>query len=51
MRTGDYLRTMSKLSLPDYLEDVEVTLDTCVEINTVSVEYAKQQRLKPYIKR
>ena len=51
MRTGDYLRTMGKLSLPDRLEDVEVTLDTCAEINIVSVEYVKQRHLKPYIKR
>ena len=51
MRTGDYLRTMGKLSLLDCSEDVEVALDTCAEIDTVSVEYVKQRYLKPYIKR
>ena len=51
MRTGNYLRTMGKLSgLDDDLEDVEVALDTCAEVDTICVEFAKQQRLKPYIK-
>lgn len=51
MRTGDYLRTMGKLNVLDSdPEDVEIALDTCAEIDTVSVEFARQRRLKPYIK-
>ena len=51
MRTGDYLRIVGKLNVRDSdLEDVEIALDTCVEVDTVSVEFTRQQRLKPYIK-
>ena len=31
-------------------EDVEVALDTCAEVDTIGVEFAKQRRLKLYIK-
>ena len=42
MRTGDYLRTIGKLSvLEDELEDVEVALDTCAEVDTISVDFIK----------
>jgi hypothetical protein len=51
MRTGDYLRTTGKINvLGDKAEDVDIALDTCAEIDIVDVEYARQQRLKPYIK-
>ena len=51
MRTGDYLRTMGKLNVLDSKpEDVEIALDTCAEIDTVGVEFARQRGLKPYFK-
>jgi len=51
MRTGSYLRTMGKLNtLDDDPEDVEIALDTCVEVDTICIEFARQRRLKPYIK-
>jgi hypothetical protein len=51
MRTGDYLRTMGKINVSDSdPEEVEIALDTCAEVDIVGVKFAKQQRLKPYIK-
>jgi len=51
IRTGDYLRIVGKLNVRDSnLEDVEIALDTCAEVDIVSVEFTRQQRLKPYIK-
>jgi transposase InsO family protein len=51
MRTGDYLRTMGKINVSDSdPEEVEIALDTCAEVDIVGVEFAKQRRLKPYIK-
>jgi len=51
MRTGNYLRTMGKLGIPDNEpKDVEIALDTCAEVDTVGVDFAKQHGLKPYIK-
>jgi len=51
MRTGSYLRTMGKLNtLDDDPEDVEIALDTCAEVDTICIEFARQRRLKPYIK-
>ena len=51
IRTRSYLRTMSKLNtLDDDPEDVEIALDTCVEVDTIYIEFARQRRLKPYIK-
>jgi hypothetical protein len=40
---GEYLRTTGKLNvLESDPEDVEVALDTCAEIDTISVGFAKQ---------
>jgi len=51
MRIGDYLRTTGQLNVPgDDPEDVEIALDTCAEIDTISEEFARQRHLKPYIK-
>ena len=42
MRTGSYLRTMGKLNtLDDNPEDVEIALDTCVEVDTIYIEFAR----------
>ena len=49
MRVGSYLRTMGKLNALGDTEDVEIALDTCAEIDTICTEFAKRQRLKPYI--
>jgi RNase H-like domain found in reverse transcriptase/Reverse transcriptase (RNA-dependent DNA polymerase)/Integrase zinc binding domain/Chromo (CHRromatin Organisation MOdifier) domain/Integrase core domain len=51
MRTGDYLRTMGQLNVLDSEpENVEIALDTCAEIDTIDVKFARQRGLKPYIK-
>ena len=42
MRTGDYLRTMSKLSVLDSeLENVKVTLNTYAEVDTVGIDFIR----------
>ena len=42
IRTGDYLRTIDKLSVLDSnLEDVEIVLDTYAEIDTIGVDFVK----------
>ena len=41
---------MGKLSALGDTMDVEVALDTCVEIDTVCAKFVEQQHLKPYIK-
>ena len=42
MRLGNYLRIMGKLHLLDSdPEDMEIALDTCVEVDTISVEFVK----------
>ena len=50
MRTGDYLRTTGKLNVGGQPESVDIALDTCAEIDTVGVEFARQRGFKPYIK-
>jgi len=51
MRIGSYLRTMGKIKVLDSdSEDVEIALDTCAEIDTIDIEFAKQRCLKPYVK-
>jgi hypothetical protein len=43
MRTGDYLHIMGKINVSDSdLEEVKIALDTCVEVDIVGVELAKQ---------
>ena len=42
MRTGSYLRTMGKLNtLDDNPEDVEIALDTYVEVDTIYIEFVR----------
>jgi transposase InsO family protein len=52
MRIGEFLRTKGKLvhgtTEP---EDIEVALDTCAEIDIISIDFAKKRGLKPYIKK
>ena len=31
-------------------EDVEIALDTCAEIDTIDIKFARQRCLKPYVK-
>ena len=51
MRIGSYLRTMGKLNVLDgKLEDVGIALDTCAEVDTIDIKFARQRHLKPYIK-
>ena len=42
IRTGDYLRTIGKLSVLDSnLEDVEIALDTYAEVDIVGIEFIR----------
>ena len=42
MRIGSYLRTMGKIKVLDSdLEDVEIALDTYVEVNIISLEFIR----------
>ena len=42
MRIGSYLRTIDKLNVLDSeLEDVEIVLDTSIEIDTISIEFIR----------
>ena len=51
MRMGDYLCARGQLSVLDGdPENIEIALDTCAEINTIGVDFAKQRGLKLYIK-
>ena len=52
MRIGDCLRTKGKLVNGNAdAEDIEIALDTCAEIDIISIDFAKQRGLKPYIKK
>jgi transposase InsO family protein len=52
MRIGDYLRTKGKLLNGNAgPENIEVSLDTCAEVDVIDIEFAKQRGLKPYFKK
>ena len=52
MRMGRYLRTGGRLiSDSTTAEDIEIALDTCAEVDVVGIDFARQQGLKPYIKK
>ena len=52
MRIGDYLRTKGKLiNDNEEAEDIEVALDTCAEIDVISIDFAKERELNLYIKK
>jgi hypothetical protein len=52
LRIGRYLRTRGKLiSDSTAAEDIDIALDTCAEVDVVGIDFARQQGLKPYIKK
>jgi hypothetical protein len=32
-------------------KDIEIALDTCAEVDVIGIDFARQQGLKPYIKK
>src|ERR1700754_75838 len=52
MRIGDYLRTEGKLiNGKADAEDIDIALDTCAEVDVISIDFATQRGLKPYMKK
>ena len=52
MRVGRYLRTKGRLiSEGTMVKDIDIALDTCAEVDVIGIDFAKQQGLKPYIKK
>ena len=51
MRVGSYLRIKGKLLISNDLKEVEIALDTYIKVDIVGANFAKQRRLKLYIKK